>query len=170
MDVVELKKQFPASGRVEWIGLCTGKRGPVQPVDQVLACVGTGLEGDHHSKRKPGGKRQVTLIQREHIEVVAALLQRDSIEPEQLRRNIVVSDINLLALKECRFQIGDAVLEGSGPCAPCSRMETNLGPGGYNAMRGHGGITARVIEEGLITIGDAVRFIEPDGSSTDESD
>ena len=78
------------------------------------------------------------------------------LDPALLRRNIVVAGLNLLALKGRRFRIGGALLEGSGPCEPCSRMEEALGPGGYNAMRGHGGITARVVEGGLIRVGDAV--------------
>jgi MOSC domain-containing protein YiiM len=67
-----------------------------------------------------------------------------------------VKGINLLSLKEKQFRIGDAVLEYSGECHPCSRMEENLGPGGYNAMRGHGGITAKVIEGGTIREGDDI--------------
>ena len=107
--------------------------------------------------KKRKSKRQVTLIQAEHLPVVASILDRDApVDPELLRRNIVVSGINLLTLKDQRFRIGGVILEGSGPAVPCSRMEENLGPGGYNAMRGHGGITARVIEAGTIAIGDEV--------------
>jgi MOSC domain-containing protein YiiM len=89
--------------------------------------------------------------------VIAALCAKEEVSPKLLRRNIVVSGINLLALKKARFLIGTAELEGTGPCVPCSRMEENLGPGGYNATRGHGGITARVVTAGIIRVGDEVR-------------
>jgi MOSC domain-containing protein YiiM len=75
----------------------------------------------------------------------------------------VVSGINLLALKGQRFYVGDVLMEGTKPCAPCSRMEKALGPGGYNAMRGHGGICAVVLAGGDIAVGDAVRM-RPDGA------
>ena len=68
----------------------------------------------------------------------------------------MVSGINLLALKDKRFRAGDVLLEYTGACHPCSKMERALGAGGYNAMRGHGGITARVLEAGLLRIGDRV--------------
>ena len=68
----------------------------------------------------------------------------------------MVSGLNLLALKGKTFRIGDVVLEYTGLCHPCSKMEAALGPGGYNAMRGHGGITTRVIEGGEVALGDSV--------------
>lgn len=120
----------------------------------MLACSTQGLIGDRYAGT--GGKRQVTLIQAEHLAVIASLLGVESCAPEMLRRNISVSGLNLLALKNKQFKVGDAVLEYTGLCHPCSRMETVLGAGGYNAVRGHGGITARVIQSGRICLGSSV--------------
>ena len=104
----------------------------------------------------------ITLIQHEHLAVIASLTGRVRVDPAILRRNVSVSGINLLALRDARFRLGGLLLEGTGPCAPCSRMEEDgvLGDGGFNAMRGHGGITARVVEGGTVSVGDPVIFIE----------
>ena len=92
----------------------------------------------------------------EHLRDIGAWLGTDAPPPEALRRNLVTRGINLLALKERRFRVGAALLEATGECHPCSRMEETLGPGGYNAVRGHGGLTARVLEGGTVRLGDAV--------------
>jgi MOSC domain-containing protein YiiM len=150
---------LPQTGRVEWIGLCPEPHGELQSVTEAILLVDHGLDGDHHAKRKAGSKRQVTLIQHEHLAAIAGCLHRQPIDPGQLRRNLVVSGLNLLALKDKQFTIGDCVLEHTGPCDPCSQMEQNLGPGGLNAMRGHGGITAKVLTGGTIRVGDDVRAV-----------
>lgn len=126
-------------------------------LESVQVNCGTGLEGDRF-KGRPESPRQVTLIQQEHLAVIAACLGRESVDASLLRRNIVVSGINLLALKDKHFRVGDVVLEFTGPCHPCSKMERFFGAGGYNAMRGHGGITARVHEAGVIRLADAVLY------------
>ena len=72
-----------------------------------------------------------------------------------------MAGINLLALKNQRFRVGSAVLEYTGIADPCSAMEATFGPGGYNIVRGHGGITARILESGIIRIGDSVQRLEP---------
>jgi len=150
-----LMDTFPRAGRLEWIGLRPQKRAPLDAVNHAEVLADHGLVGDHRAAR-PGSARQVTLIQHEHLIAVAALLGCGAILPALTRRNLVVSGINLLALRDQRFQIGGVVFEGTDWCEACSRMETNLGAGGYNAMRGHGGITARVITGGVIRLGDAV--------------
>lgn len=146
---------FPRAGRLEWIGVRPGRRAPLSGVTHVEVLADHGLIGDHKAARA-GGKRQVTLIQDEHLTTVAALLGRAAVDPALTRRNLVVSGINLLALRDAQFDIGGVRFEGTGLCEPCSRMEEVLGAGGYNAMRGHGGIIARVVSGGIIRLGDAV--------------
>ncbi len=145
---------FPRAGRLEWIGLRPAKRAALISVDVARAIAGAGLEGDHYSGRS--GNRGITLLQAEHLPVIAALAGIEEMAPKTLRRNLLVSGINLAALKDQRFQIGEVVLEGASIAHPCSRMEEVLGPGGFNAMRGHGGLCARVIQGGLLRVDDAL--------------
>ncbi len=153
-----IQTRYPRAGRVCWIGIRPGRDQPIEVVDQVEANIECGLVGDRFAG-PPGAERQVTLIQLEHLQAVASLLGVDQIDPELTRRNIVVAGINLTSLKGTEFAIGDAMLRGTGACPPCGKMERNLGPGGFNAMRGHGGITACVVQTGTISGGDEVRFI-----------
>jgi MOSC domain-containing protein YiiM len=152
--LAELSGTFPRPGRVEWIGLRSERRGPITTPQQVTGEVGGGLLGDRYRGRN--GKRAVTLLQAEHLPVIAGLLGLQTVPPALLRRNLIVSGINLLALRGRRFRVGSVELEGTGPCAPCSRMEETFGPGGYNAVRGHGGITACIVGSGTISLGDSV--------------
>lgn len=142
-------------GRLVWIGLRPERRAPMVAVEQALLEPGRGLAGDRWRGAATGG-RQVTLVSAEHLGAIAGFLGLDAVAPERLRRNLVVEGVNLLALKGRRFRVGDALLECSGECHPCSRMEEEFGPGGYNAVRGHGGITARVVEGAVIRIGGTV--------------
>jgi len=148
---------LPRSGRVEWIGLRPARETAMVAVDTVHATAGGGLDGDRY--KGSSGERGVTLIQAEHLPAIAALSGLDAIAPATLRRNLVVSGIPLVALKGRRFRVGELVLEGTESCDPCSRMEAALGPGGFNAMRGHGGLCARIVEGGTLHLGDVVEAL-----------
>ncbi|MFM9879632.1 MAG: MOSC domain-containing protein [Burkholderiaceae bacterium] len=169
----ELMRQFARAGRIEAMYLRPARRVPVQAALQAHALAGWGLQGDRRSASAQAGvsKRQVTLIQAEHLPVVAALSGWGERHAQPLdagvfggllRRNLVISGLNLLAARSLFkdqpliLKLGAAVqLEITGPCEPCSRMEELLGRGGYNAMRGHGGVTARVLVGGDLAVGDA---------------
>lgn len=144
------------AGRIDWIGLRPARREPVVAVEEVLLNL-DGLAGDHAK----AGRRAVTLIQAEHLPVIASLAARDAVDPAEVRRNLVVSGLNLAGFRKARLAIGDAVIELTGPCPPCSRMEEVLGFGGYTAMRGHGGFYAEVIVPAPILRGMSVIPVTP---------
>ncbi|WP_433737179.1 MOSC domain-containing protein [Pseudomonas putida] len=158
----QLIAEVPQQGRVRWIGVRPQSRSPMFELEAVEARLEAGLTGDH---ARPGTRnaRQVTLIQWEHLAVISALMGRavdQPVRPEDLRRNLVISGINLFSLKGRRFRIGQAIFETTGWCQPCARLEINLGRGTFQAVRGHGGITARVIQSGIIRLDDTVS-VEP---------
>lgn len=164
-ELAALTSRVPQTGTVQRILLRPARRADPVEVEQVTALAGRGLAGDRRAGSVPRAApspRQVTLIQAEHLAVMGDLLGRDEpVDAALLRRNLVVGGIPLLALKGLRFRIGGAVLEGTGPCHPCSRMEEALGSGGYQAMRGHGGLTAVVVTGGPIRTGDEVTAVGP---------
>ena len=158
LEMKELLDTMPQIGSLDWIGVRPSREEPMDTLESVEICLENGLVGDRFAG-SAGAKRQVTLIQKEHIPVIQAILGCDEIKPETLRRNLLVSGINLQALKGKTFSIGNVVLLGTGNCPPCSKMEDSLGAGGYNAMRGHGGLTASVVTAGKISVGDAVKLL-----------
>ena len=158
----ELLAAVPQQGCVRWIGVRPSSRTAMIELDAVEARREAGLTGDH-SRPGPRNARQVTLIQWEHLAVISALMGRAAEAPisaSELRRNIAISGINLFSLKGRRFRLGQAILETTGWCQPCAKLEERLGPGTFQAMRGHGGITARVLQGGIIRLNDGVE-VEP---------
>ena len=76
--------------------------------------------------------------------------------------------MNLLAMRSpfadqpLHWRIGDdVVIQVTGPCDPCSRMEVALGEGAYQAMRGHGGVTALLVQGGRLHVGDRLTLVPP---------
>lgn len=176
----DLMRQFAQAGRVEAIYLRPARGAAAVSVPVATALAGQGLQGDRSvqptsaARRTSPSKRQVSLIQAEHLPVIAALsgwaaAHQEPLEPGLLRRNLVISGLNLLAARSLFkdqplvLRLGaTVVLEITGPCEPCSKMEALLGGGGYNAMRGHGGAVARVLQGGAIALGDAAVCGLPD--------
>jgi len=126
----DLFDTLPQVGKLQWIGIRPERKALMIKPRSIEAIAGKGLMGDRYSSKN--GKRQVTLIQGEHLVAIASMLGRDEVAPELLRRNLVVTGINLLALKGKQFRVGTALLEYTGLCHPCSAMEATFGAGGYN--------------------------------------
>lgn len=159
--VIQRYTQHVKPGRLDWIGVRPERLKPMREMPTTTAIEGLGLEGDRRCQGSLGSGRQVTLISAEHIKVIESLMGF-AIPPDILRRNLVISGINITALKYRQFQIGDAVLEATVACHPCGRMEKALGQGGFAAMIGHGGLCAKIVKGGVIAVGSSVSIIETD--------
>ena len=151
-------------GQLTWIGLRPARRMEMESVTEAEAVAELGLVGDHRMEKTPGSGRQVTLISEEYIQMIGHYLGGKQVSPLQLRRNLVVKNINLTALRYQQFQIGNAIFEAGALCHPCARMEQALGKGGVAAMLGHGGLCCKVIQSGSFKIGDAITLLTPQAS------
>lgn len=142
-------------GKILWIGVRPERKAPLIAKLSVQADVHHGLSGDHDSKPH----RQVTLISAEELEKTAKLLGQASIDPARTRRNILISGLDFNMPPGTQMRLGEAVIEITGPCLPCSRMDETLGEGGRAAMAEAGGLTARIIIPGEISVGDTAKIV-----------
>ncbi|MDO6415498.1 MOSC domain-containing protein [Sphingomonas sp. BIUV-7] len=148
------------TGRLLGIARHDRPRGPMATIDHVTIGLETGVQGDFRGSLKPGrNKRQVTVMTADGWR--AALTELGASIAWELRRvNLLVDGV---ALEETRGALlvfsGGVVLEITGECDPCSRME-EIAPGLKGALLPHwrGGVTCIVRQEGRIAVGDEVRI------------
>jgi MOSC domain-containing protein YiiM len=121
---------------------------PMKAVDQVNVIADRGFEGCIHGR--PGSKRQILLVESE-------ALAEFSLEPGIVRENITTAGLRTTELKPGqRLLIGDAVLEVTARCEPCSRMD-EIRMGLQGALEDRRGMLCKVIEGGRIACGDEIR-------------
>ncbi|ATG92042.1 MOSC domain-containing protein [Methylomonas koyamae] len=167
MDLRQLCQGFASTGRIEAIVLRPARGEPAVSVNTAVAEPGRGLIGDRRAAGKQSGrqspKREITLFQAEHLPLVAGWCGLDYLDPLRLRRNLLISGLNLVGMRspfpdaQLEWAVGHEVrIRITGPCDPCSKMATELGAGSYNALRGHGGMTAAIVAGGVIRVGDSV--------------
>ena len=156
-----MTKNCNFSVKVEWIGI-RQEKGNIKSLESSFAIEGLGLEGDKITK-KSSKKRQVTLMQKEHISVILSLAQEEDQNKIQkiqyfFKRNLLISKYNIQNLKGNFFSIGEAKFFGTGDCKPCKKIENLLGKKMLEAMQGMGGITAAVVKSGKIKINDSLNL------------
>ncbi len=154
-ELAELIAGWAQPGCVTWIGARPERRAEMVSLEESVIA-----EAGLISDRARVGKRAVTLIQQEHLAAIGSYLGQGPVAPEILRRNLMVSGINLTALKGREVLVGEAILRLTVICAPCSRMEEALGKGGYSSVRGHGGWCAEVVRPGRVRLGDVVQPVD----------
>ena len=150
-------------GTVEEIFVTGEGSAAMERVEEVRTIEGCGIEGDRYCEgtgfwTRYGDVCQVTLIEGEdldHIESELGIRVRDG----QHRRNIITRGIRLLELRRKRFRVGEALLEFDRSRPPCRHVQDLSEPGMTRALKGRGGICARVIEGGRIRARDAIAVV-----------
>ena len=152
-----------SEGRLEGIWVKRVRRGPMDPVRRA-ELDRQGLVGSANR----GGRRAVTLIEREIFERVRGVLG-PAVEPAMRRANLLVSGVRLAGSRGRVLQVGGARIRIGGETRPCERMDEAL-PGLRAALEPEwgGGAYGVVIEGGEIAVGDAVAWEQttllPEGS------
>lgn len=140
-------------GRVIHLSIKPGHKLPMQPVESCHAIEGKGLVGDASFGRP---RRQVLLIEIE-------TLKKFDLQPGVIRENIITRGVSLADLpKDTLIEIGEAVLQITGPCEPCDFLE-DVRTGLRDALKGKRGSLARVQRSGWIRAGDPVRRVDVGG-------
>ena len=149
-------------GVVEGIYVAREGSATMERVDEARTIEGCGIEGDRYCEGTGfwtpyGDVCEVTLIESEDLDYI----QRElgiTVENGEHRRNIVTSGIRLGDLRRKRFRIGETMLEYDRPRPPCRHVQDLSEPGMTRALKGRGGICARVVEAGTIRTQDTIEL------------
>ncbi len=123
---------------------------PMVEVDSVECVAGSGLKGDRFFGFKDNYKGQVTFFSEEVYERLCEKLQTTDRDSSVFRRNVVVRGADLSALIGQEFQIQGIRFAGTQECTPCYWMDQAFAPGAEQALKGHGGLRARVLTDGVL--------------------
>jgi MOSC domain-containing protein YiiM len=146
-----------SAGQVQGIFIAASSGADTESRPRVVAVPGHGVEDDRHFGRD---KHDLTLIEAEAIE---GLAEEHGIElgPGEPRRQVVTRGVGLNDLVGKRFRVGAVLCEGEELCHPCRHMERLTKPGVLKGLVNRGGLCARVVKGGTISVGDRVEECSP---------
>ncbi len=135
-----------------FVGHHGGPPGDAPMVDAAeIECVaGQGIRGDRYFGHKPDYKGQITFFAFENYEWLVDKLGVHGKAPSVFRRNIITRGAELNALIGVEFEVQGVRFFGTEEAAPCHWMETAFGEGAHAALRGRGGLRARILNDGVL--------------------
>lgn len=131
-------------------GLPAGEH-PIVAVEQIECVAGLGIWGDRFFNYKPDYKGQITFFAMEVLEALREELNLPDAQPQATRRNVFVRGLNLSALIGKRFEVQGVHFEGVEESKPCHWMNSALGPGAEEWLRGCAGLRCKILTDGILT-------------------
>ena len=123
---------------------------PTLCVPEIRCMPGRGIEGDRFFDYRPNFKGQITFFSQEVYAALCEQLQIHDKTPAVLRRNVICAGVDLNSLIGEEFEIQGVAFRGREECSPCDWMDKAFGCGAEDAMRGHGGLRAEILCEGVL--------------------
>jgi MOSC domain-containing protein YiiM len=125
---------------------------PILEVDKIYCYTGRGIEGDRFLAYKGDYKGQITFFEEEVFENLCSQLQIFDRTPAALRRNVLTRGVRLNDLIGTQFELQGIRFAGVEECRPCYWMNSSFGSGAEDALKGRGGLRARILSDGYLCV------------------
>ncbi|MEX0331834.1 MAG: MOSC domain-containing protein [Puniceicoccaceae bacterium] len=125
----------------------------VEARESVQCVAGQGIEGDRYFGYKEDFKGQITFISADVADQLQEALALPDFDRSAMRRNVLVSGVDLNTLIGKQFRIGEVVFRGSEECSPCYWMDEAVGKGAHQFLKGNGGLRCRIESTGRLSTG-----------------
>lgn len=123
---------------------------PMIKVPEVECVADKGLVGDRFFDWKEDYKGQVTFFEHEQYERLCEKFSVMGVPPSAFRRNIITKDIDLNTLIGVEFEVQGVRFLGNQECSPCHWMNQAFAEGAEDALKGHGGLRAKILSDGWL--------------------
>ena len=123
---------------------------PIVAVGAIECVAGRGIRGDRFFDFKENYKGQITFFAMEVLEALRGELNLPDAQPQATRRNAFVRGLDLNALIGKQFNVQGMRFEGVEESKPCYWMNTALGPGAEEWLRGRAGLRCRILSDGIL--------------------
>ena len=121
-------------------------------VREARLLAGRGIEGDRYLDFKDDYKGQVTFFEWEVYERLIEKFAAHGKGPEIFRRNIITEGADLNSLIGTEFEVQGVRFLGTQESAPCHWMNTAFAEGAEDALKGHGGLRAKILSDGVLRV------------------
>ncbi len=142
----------PDPPTVHALHVAKATRLPMRNVDRVEVETGKGIVGDRYH----GTKHRHVTVQSLSTLAEAAEVYGAEVPAHLTRRNLTLDHGVVPREPGALIRVGPVLLQVVRVAAPCKLLDDTIGPGAHHAMRHRGGSVCRVLEGGVVVVGDVV--------------
>lgn len=125
---------------------------PIVECQEVQCVAGRGIEGDRFFDFKPDYKGQITFFADEVYRDLLDRFGNPDTPPSAFRRNVITRGVDLNELIGRSFEIQGIQFQGIAECTPCYWMDRSFHPGAEAALKGRGGLRAKILTSGTLRV------------------